>query len=234
MLQWYGALPPEQQAALQGLVVMALFAVVRAVSAWAGKPLSETAGAKFCNYLAVAVATAATTLLTTGAVPAFWWQWAIALWAAVGSWEGISKTYKPLKEATVAALFGNFALLLAVVLVVSLAAAPAMADRQPIEVSPVASLDGGPFLGAALSYPLFELDDYTLWLDAGGKQAAGAGNIFLGASTDAYRALDAIPLIKSLIPLLDRALPNNARVGGAYLFASEEWMFTLRVPITNF
>ena len=112
--------------------------------------------------------------------------------------------------------------------------APALADRAPIEVSPVASLDGGPLLGAALSYPVLTADPYTLWLDLGGKQAAGAGNIFLGASTDAYQALDAIPLIRELIPLLDRALPDNARVGGAYLFASEEWMFTLRVPITSF
>lgn len=92
-MAWYMQLSGEQQAALQGLVVMALFALVKAIAHWAGKPLSQSAGAKATKVLAVIIATSLTTLATTGATPAFWPQWAGALVTAIGSWEIISKTY---------------------------------------------------------------------------------------------------------------------------------------------
>lgn len=141
MLQWYGQLEPAQQAALQGLLVMAIWAVVRAIAAWTGKPISETAGAKFCNYLTVAVATAASTLLTTGATSSFWFQWAVALWAAVGSWEAISKTYKPIKAAVKAAAPSGLipVLLLGMVLTVLVAGGSAsaqVADLAPLTIMP--------------------------------------------------------------------------------------------------
>lgn len=92
-MDWYTQLPPQQQAALQGLVVMVLFAAIKAVAYWAGKPLSNTAVAKVGKLLAVAVATAATTLVTVGGTPQFWMAWGLALVTAIGSWEIISKAY---------------------------------------------------------------------------------------------------------------------------------------------
>jgi len=112
--------------------------------------------------------------------------------------------------------------------------APASADRAPIEVSPVASLDGGPAFGACLSYPIAEVGDYTGWFDAGTKRADGGGNVFFGGSTDAWKLLEEFPLIKYAFPVLDFALPSNARIGSGYLFANKEWMFYARVPLLEF
>lgn len=232
MLQWYANLDPAQQAALQGLLVMAIFAIVRAIAAWSGKPLNDSAAAKLGNYLTVAAATAFATLLTTGAVPAFWWQWALALFTAVGSWEGISKLYKPIRENVENAALGSMPL--GLIIVVVLAITPALADRAPIEASPIASLDGGPAFGACLSYPVMEVGDYTGWLDGGTKKAGGGNNLFFGGSTDAWRIIDEIPILKIVFPVLDFALPSNARVGGGYLFANKEWMFYMRVPLLEF
>ena len=92
-MDWYTQLPPEQQAALQGLAVMVLFAVIKAIAHWTGKPLGDSAAAKATKLLTVAVATALTTLATTGATPAFWASWAGALVTAIGSWEVIAKGY---------------------------------------------------------------------------------------------------------------------------------------------
>lgn len=117
---------------------------------------------------------------------------------------------------------------------VVLAVTPALADRQPIEVSGVASLDGGPVLGSCLSYPVAEVGDYTGWLDAGTKRADGGSNIFVGGSTDAWKLLEEFPLIKYAFPALDFVLPSDARIGGGYLFANKEWMFYARVPLLEF
>jgi hypothetical protein len=86
-MEWY------TQPAVQGLAVMALLALAKAIFFWAGKPLSDTAIAKVGKLLTVAAATAAATILTTGATPAFWPQWAGALVTAIGSWEILSKGY---------------------------------------------------------------------------------------------------------------------------------------------
>jgi len=92
-MDWYTQLPPDQQAALQGLVVMAVFALIKAICHWSGRPLSDTAAAKVTKLLAVAAATAATTIVVTGTTPQFWMQWAVAMVFAVGPWEILSKTY---------------------------------------------------------------------------------------------------------------------------------------------
>ena len=92
-MDWYTQLPPEQQAALQGIAVMVLFAVIKAIAHWAGKPLGDSAAAKATKVLTVAVATALTTLATTGTTGAFWLQWGMAIAAAIGSWEVIAKGY---------------------------------------------------------------------------------------------------------------------------------------------
>lgn len=126
----------------------------------------------------------------------------------------------------------------ATVLIVTLAlaalfAAPASADRALIEVSPVASLDGGPMFGGALSYPVATVDDYTLWLDLGEKRADAGNNLFVGASTDAWKFLDEVPVLKLVFPVLDFALPDKSRLMGAYIFDGE-FMFALRVPVATF
>jgi len=97
-MEWYASLTPQAQAALQGVIVMGLVAIIRAACHWAGHPISETKAAKLGNYIAVAVATAATTLVTTGATEAFWLSWMAALWAAVGAWEGLSKFWAALAD----------------------------------------------------------------------------------------------------------------------------------------
>ena len=53
-------------------------------------------------------------------------------------------------------------------------------------------------------------------------------------ATDAWRIIDEIPILKIVFPVLDFALPSNARVGGGYLFANKEWMFYMRVPLLEF
>jgi len=93
MVQWYAALSPDQQAALQGLLVMALFATIKAICYWAGKPLGDSAAAKIGKLVTVAVATAATTFVSVGLTPGFWLQWVLAFVTAVGSWEVLAKAY---------------------------------------------------------------------------------------------------------------------------------------------
>jgi hypothetical protein len=92
-MEWYTALGPEKQVALQGLIVMGLFALVKAIAFWAKRPLSNTAVAKVGKLLVVAVATAATTLVTNGVTPQFWLQWVMAMGLAIGSWEILAKGY---------------------------------------------------------------------------------------------------------------------------------------------
>jgi hypothetical protein len=93
-MEWY------TQPAVQGLAVMALLALAKAICFWAGKPLSDTAIAKVGKLLTVAAATAAATILTTGATGAFWPAWAGALVTAIGSWEILSKSYYGLSAPT--------------------------------------------------------------------------------------------------------------------------------------
>lgn len=121
-----------------------------------------------------------------------------------------------------------------ILIIIALLAAPVMADRAPIEVSGIAALDSGPMFGACLSYPVMEVGEYTGWIDAGTKRAAGGNNFFVGGSTDGWRVIDEIPLLKVVFPVLDFALPSNARIGGAYLFANKEWMVYARVPVLEF
>lgn len=123
---------------------------------------------------------------------------------------------------------------LALLALIVLAAAPVMADRQPIEVSPVAALDDGPVLGGCLSYPVLEFEPYTLWFDAGEKRADAGSNLFIGASTDAWKFLDEVPVLKWVFPALDFVLPDNARLLGARIFGANEWMLAVRAPITSF
>lgn len=252
MLQWYGSLSPEQQAFLQGLIVMALFAIVRAVAAWRGTPLGETAAAKLGNYLAVAVATAGTTLLSTGATADFWFQWVFALFTAVGSWEGISKTYKPLKQAAEAAAFGimPYALLVALVLATAVTIAPAQAQvatpgalspdvvaaaaadtktdeaaESPFSGSVIGALEG-PAFGGAISYHAAK----SLWVDAGVKRERGDTDEFAGLSTD-------WPLAQKTLKLLGIDAPaalKGWRYGGGYLFERNETFFYAARDVLKF
>lgn len=214
MLEWYAALPDDQKAMLQGLVVMALLALVRAVAHWAGKPLNETAVAKLGNYLTVAVATGLTTLLSTGATAGFWLSWMMALFTAVGTWEGLSKFYKPLKVATAEVPYGLGVLtglliftLIAVPLSVGYAEDAPADEPDQWELSGLEQLgfDAG---GGCLSYRLDELGDTDryVWLDGGilswHDRAQTDG--FLGASTN--------------VPWLGRTLERRTRWGGGVMF----------------
>lgn len=220
MLEWYAALPDDQKAMLQGLVVMALLALVRAVAHWAGKPLSETAGAKLGNYLTVAVATGLTTLLSTGATAGFWLSWMMALFTAVGTWEGLSKFYKPLKVSATTAIDRATEGLYFWTLVIAglalfglLAFTPGAALADEPEEPPQWELSGLEQLGfdaggGCLSYRLDELGDTDryVWLDGGiiswhdRPQTDG----FLGASTN--------------VPWLGRSLEKRTRWGGGVMF----------------
>ena len=93
MVEWYAALSPQEQAAIQGVVVMAFVAIIKALCHWAGKPLGQTALAKLGKYATVAVLTALTTIVTTGLTAQFWMAWVAALCAAVGSWEAVARVY---------------------------------------------------------------------------------------------------------------------------------------------
>jgi hypothetical protein len=86
-MEWY------MQPGIQGLVVMAVFAAIKAIAYWAKRPLSDTAAAKVLKLVTVAAATAAATIVTTGLTAAFWPAWAVALATAIGSWEVIAKGY---------------------------------------------------------------------------------------------------------------------------------------------
>lgn len=229
MFQWYGALPPDQQAMMQGLVVMVLFAVIRAVAAWSGKPMSETAGGKFVSYLTVAVTTATTTLLTTGATGAFWVQWALALFTAVGAWEGLSKTYKPIKNGVENEVFRAIPYALVLVLAVAVTMTPAMAapvDESPFSGTVIAALDDGPFFGAAISYQFAG----EWWADVGVKRDQGGTDEFAGISTS-------WPLAQKTLQLFGINAPSilkGSRYGGGYLIEQREWMFYMARTVLAF
>lgn len=99
MLEWYAKLTLQEQSMFQGMVVMALMALVRAIAHWTKRPLSESTLAKLGNYVVVALATAGTTAIAEGGFGSgFVVAWMTALWTAVGAWEGLSKLWKPTKE----------------------------------------------------------------------------------------------------------------------------------------
>lgn len=239
MLEWYGSLDPDKQAAVIGGVVMLLVMLVRAIAAWSGRPLGETALAKLGNYLTVAAATAFATLLTTGAVPAFWWQWALALFTAVGSWEAISKTYKPLANAaaTTKPLYPVGLLVLALVAVVTVSplqaqmGEPATGTKidegpSPFSATIIAPLEEGPLFGGAISYQVAR----ELWVDVGVKREDAETDEFLGASTD-------WPLLQKVLGLFGVNAPailKGSRYGAGYLFESNDKFFYMARTVFEF
>lgn len=92
-MEWLKSLTPEQTQMVVGLLVMVVFAIIKAVLAWTGRPLPATTAAKLQKFLAVAAGAALATLAVTGLTPAFWQAWIFSTFTAVGSWEGLSKLW---------------------------------------------------------------------------------------------------------------------------------------------
>lgn len=103
----------------------------------------------------------------------------------------------------------------------------ACADGIPVpHPALVGSLDGGPTLGAAASWEVYEVWDLPLCLDIGVKRADGGTDWFAGGSTHAMGLLDKLPLLRLAVPLLDRVFPDDTFVGVGYLFDSgEPWVY---------
>lgn len=110
------------------------------------------------------------------------------------------------------------------------------AERNPFAPtgSVVASLDGGPMFGAAFSWEVYEVWDLPLYLDLGFKRQEAGTDWFAGASTDAMGLLDKFPIIRYMVPLLDRVFPEGTCLMYGYLLDAGEPMVALRTPLTKF
>ena len=98
----------------------------------------------------------------------------------------------------------------------------------------IASLDGGPMIGVALSWEVYEVWDLPLFIDLGGKREEAGTDWFVGASTDACGLLEKLPIIRYMVPLLDRVFPEGTCLMYGYLFDAGEPMVALRTPLTQF
>lgn len=102
-----------------------------------------------------------------------------------------------------------------------LAIACTCAHADGLTLSLIGALDGGPTVGAALSYPVADLGDLGLWADLGLKREESSTAALLGLSTPAVPLLSKLPVLRSLVDQLDDDFPANARLGAGLLSTGE-------------
>lgn len=95
------------------------------------------------------------------------------------------------------------------------------ASADDLELSILASLDGGPAIGAALSWHAADLGSLECWLDAGCKREDSSTAALIGASTPAVALLQELPVLRAIAPALDRSFAARARVGIGLLSTGE-------------
>lgn len=95
------------------------------------------------------------------------------------------------------------------------------AAADDLELSILASLDGGPAIGAAVSWHATDLGSLECWLDAGCKREDSSTAVLLGASTPAVALLETLPLLRAIAPALYRSFAARARVGVGLLSTGE-------------
>lgn len=95
------------------------------------------------------------------------------------------------------------------------------ASADELEFSLLGSLDGGPAIGAVLSWHAADLGSLQCWLDAGCKREDASTAALLGASTPAVALLQELPLLRAIAPALDRSFAARARVGVGLLSTGE-------------
>lgn len=91
-------------------------------------------------------------------------------------------------------------------------------NAADLSLSLIGALDGGPAIGAALSYQVADLDGLALWADLGVKRENAGTAGLLGLSTPALPLMARIPLLRSL---LSDDPPSSARLGGGLLSTGE-------------
>jgi len=94
----------------------------------------------------------------------------------------------------------------------------ACAQASDLSLSLIGSLDGGPAIGAALSYQVADLNGLALYADLGVKRADAGTAALLGLSTPALPLLARVPLLRNL---LEDDPPSSARIGGGLLSTGE-------------
>jgi len=97
------------------------------------------------------------------------------------------------------------------------AAAPAPASD--LSLSAIGALDGGPTIGAALSYQVATVADLDLYADLGLKREEAGTAVLLGLSTPALPLLARVPLLGNLLG--DDDYPSSARLGCGLLSSGE-------------
>lgn len=110
---------------------------------------------------------------------------------------------------------------LPLIITLCLLACACAAHADDLEMSLVGALDGGPTLGAALSWHATDLGSLQLWLDAGCKREDSSTAALLGASTPAVALLESLPVLRAIAPALDRSFAARARVGVGLLSTGE-------------
>lgn len=95
------------------------------------------------------------------------------------------------------------------------------AAADDLELSILASLDGGPAIGAAVSWHAADLGSLECWLDAGCKREDSSTAALLGASTPAVALLQELPVLRAIAPALDRSFAAKSRVGIGLLSTGE-------------
>ena len=132
-----------------------------------------------------------------------------------------------------------YALIIAAFLCLLVLASPAVhADGWQDKLAPTASLigslEGGPTLGVCASWEVAEVADLPLYADLFLKRNEGATDGGGGVSTEAFPMLDRFPLVRVVVPLLDRVFPDGTCVGFGYLVdANESWWYA-RSPLKSF
>lgn len=95
------------------------------------------------------------------------------------------------------------------------------AAADDLELSLIGALDGGPTIGAALSWHATDLGSLQLWADLGCKREDASTAAMLGASTPAVALLETLPLLRAIALALDRSFAARARVGVGLLSTGE-------------
>ena len=95
----------------------------------------------------------------------------------------------------------------------------ACAQAADLSLSLIGSLDGGPAIGAALSYQVVDLNGLALYADLGVKRADAGTAALLGLSTPALPLLARVPLLRNLVG--DDDYPSSARLGGGLISTGE-------------